>query len=130
MEKKTPTNLFDEIRESVSHYIKSTIELTKLEIFEKLSIASSIIAYSAILLVFVLFALSLIFITVGLYLGELFQNTWAGFGSVSLATLLIVIILLLVKKPIKKKITNRVVSFLMEENDKKDKDKEDKKDIK
>ncbi|HON19677.1 MAG TPA: hypothetical protein PK990_10995, partial [Salinivirgaceae bacterium] len=69
MEKKTPTNLFDEIRESVSHYIKSTIELTKLEIFEKLSIASSIVAYSAILLVIVLFALSLIFITVGLYLG-------------------------------------------------------------
>lgn len=128
MEKKTPTNLFDEIRESVSHYIKSTIELTKLEIFEKLSIASSIVAYSAILLVIVLFALSLIFITVGLYLGELFGNTWAGFGSVSLATLLIVIILLLLKKPIKKKITNRVISFLMEENDKKD--KEDKKDIK
>lgn len=128
MEKKTPTNLFDEIRESVSRYIKSTIELTKLEIFEKLSIASSIVAYSAILLVIVLFALSLIFITVGLYLGELFGNAWAGFGSVSLATLLIVIILLLLKKPIKKKITNRVVSFLMEENDKKD--KEDKKDIK
>ncbi len=128
MEKKTPTALLDELRDDVSHYIKSTIELTKLEIFEKLSIASSIIAYSAILLVCVLFALSLIFITIGLYLGELFQNTWVGFGIVSLATLFIVIILLLMKKPFKKKITNRVVSFLMEENNKKDKkDKKDKK---
>ncbi len=121
MEKKTPTTLFDEVRDDVSHYVKSTIELTKLEIFEKLSIASSIIAYSAILLVCVLFALSLIFITIGFYLGELFQNTWVGFGIVSLATLFIVIILLLIKKPFKKKITNRVVSFLMEENNKKDK---------
>jgi type IV secretory pathway TrbL component len=121
MEKKTPTALFDEFRNDVSHYIKSTIELTKLEIFEKLSIASSIIAYGAILLFCVLLALSLIFITIGFYLGDLFQNIWVGFGIVSLATLFIVIILLLVKKPIKKKIINKVVSFLMEENNKKEK---------
>lgn len=121
MEKKLPTTLFDEIKDDVSHYVKSTIELTKLEIFEKLSIASSVIAYSAILMVFVVLALLLICITVGLYLGDLFQNTWMGFGIVSLGTLLIIIILLLVKKPIKKKVINKVVSFLMEENEKKDK---------
>ena len=111
MEKKTPTALFDEFRNDVSHYIKSTIELTKLEIFEKLSIASSIIAYGAILLFCVLLALSLIFITVGLYLGDLFQNIWVGFGIVSLATLFIVIILLLVKKPIKRRLSIRWFLF-------------------
>lgn len=119
MEDKTVSTLFEEIKEDVSKYVDNTVQLAKLQAFEKIGIGSAATAYSVMLIFFVLFALALILITLGLYLGELLQNSWAGFGIVSGVTIVIVLILLLAKKSITKSITNKVINFLMEDDNKK-----------
>jgi hypothetical protein len=123
MEDKTVSTLFEEIKEDVSKYVNNTVHLAKLQAFEKIGIGSAATAYSVMLIFFVLFALALILITLGLYLGELLQNAWAGFGIVSGVTIVIVLILLLAKKSITKSITNKVINFLMEDDNKKKEEK-------
>lgn len=119
MEEEKTSTMFKEIKDDVSKYVMNTIELTKLNAYEKISKATSLVTYSLILAGIILFALFLAFITLAIYLGEILMNMWAGFGLVALLTILLIIILLLIKKPIKKSITNKVVSFLTE-NDEED----------
>lgn len=121
MEEKKVSTLFEEMKDDVSNYITNTLELGKLEIYEKMSKGSSVITYSLILSGVSLVALLFVFITLGLYLGEILQNTWAGFGIVSLAAILLMFILLLVRKPFKNFVTNKVIRFLMESDDKNEK---------
>jgi len=123
MEEKKVSTLFEEMRDDVSRFITSSLELGKLEVYEKLSLGSSAITYGLIIAGAGLFALLFLLVTVALYLGDLLQNLWVGFGIVTAFTLLVLLILLLVGKPFKKKITNKVARFLME-NDETDKNKE------
>lgn len=117
MEEKKASTLFEEMKDDVSNYVTNTIELTKLQAYEKISKGSSVIAYCLIILYLTLIALTILLITAGLYLGELLQSMWQGFGIVTLATFLLIFILMLARKAMKKSITNRVVSFLMEQDD-------------
>jgi|AGTN01.1.fsa_nt_gi Protein of unknown function (DUF1469). len=118
MEEKKVSTLFEEMRDDISNYISSTLELGKLEIYEKVSLSSSAITYSLITAGVALIALLFVFVTIGLYLGEVLQSMWAGFGIVAASAIVVVLILLLVKKPFKKKFTNRVARFLMENDEK------------
>jgi Zn-dependent protease with chaperone function len=86
-------------------------------VYEKISLGSSAITYGLILGGVSLFALLFLFITVALYLGDLLQNSWAGFGIVTAFALLVLTVMLLVGKPFKKKMTNKVVRFLMESDE-------------
>jgi len=122
MEEKKVSTLFEEMRDDVSRFITSSLELGKLEVYEKLSLGSSAITYGLIIGGAALFALLFLFVTIALYLGDLLQNLWVGFGIVTGFTLLVLLIMLLAGKPFKKKITNKVVRFLME-NDEIDKTK-------
>jgi cbb3-type cytochrome oxidase subunit 3 len=90
-------------------------------VYEKISLGSSAISYGLIIAGVTLFALLFIFITLGLYLGELLQSSWAGFGIVAAFALLLVLVMLFVGKPYKRKVSNRVVRFLMENDEKDDK---------
>lgn len=123
MEDKTVSTLFEELKEDVSKYVNDTIQLVKLQAFEKIGIGSANTAYSVLLIFFVLFALSLILITAGFYLGELLQSNWMGFGIVLVVTLLLVFILLFSKKTITKNLTNKVIKFLMDDENKKKEEK-------
>jgi hypothetical protein len=123
MEDKTVSTLFEELKEDVSKYVNDTIQLVKLQAFEKIGIGSANTAYSVLLIFFVLFALSLVLITAGFYLGELLQSNWMGFGIVLAVTLLLVFILLLSRKSITKTLTNKVIKFLMEDENKKKEEK-------
>jgi hypothetical protein len=49
MEEKKVSTLFEEMRDDVGKFIKSTLELGKLEAFEKLSLGSSAFLYGLIL---------------------------------------------------------------------------------
>ncbi len=121
MEEKKVSTLFEEMRDDVSHFITNTLELGKLEAYEKISLSASAIIYGLVLGGVALFALLFILITAGFYLGEVLESTWAGLGIVAAFTLLIFLIILFIGKPFKKKFTNRVVRFLMENDDKNEK---------
>ena len=117
MEEKKVSTLFEEMRDDIGKYINSTLELGKLEAFEKISIGSSAITYALILGVLSLFFLSFLFITIAHYLGELLQSQWAGFGIVTAFALLLLIVMLLAGKPFRKKVTNIVIGFLRKNDD-------------
>ncbi|MGI6572762.1 MAG: phage holin family protein [Fermentimonas sp.] len=123
MEEKKVSTWFEEIRGDIANYITSTLELGKLEAYEKISQASSIISYSLILSGVALVIFLFVLIAAALYLGELLQSSWMGFAIVAAFALLILLILLIVKKPFKKRCINKVVRFLMHKEDKNDKNK-------
>lgn len=117
MEEKKVSTLFEEMRNDISRFITSTLELGKLEAYEKISLSAAAIVYGLILAGALLFALLFILVTAGLYLGELLQSPWLGFGIVALFTLLALLIILIAGKSFKKKFSNRVVHFLMRDDD-------------
>ncbi len=121
MEEKKVSTWFEEIRDDIGNYITSTLELGKLEIYEKISLGTSIVTYGLLLSGVGLITFLFILITAALYLNELLQSSWMGFALVSAFAFLVLLILLMVKKPLKKKCTNNVVRFLMAQDDKDDK---------
>ena len=121
MEEKKVSTLFEEMRDDVGKFIKSTLELGKLEAFDKLSVGSSAFLYGLILAGAGTIALLFVLVSAGIYLGELLGSLWMGFGIVAAFTLLVVFILLLVRKPIQRSFTNSIVRFLLKQDDKDDK---------
>jgi hypothetical protein len=121
MEEKKVSTLFEEMRDDVGKFIKSTLELGKLEAFEKLSLGSSAFLYGLIVAGAGTIALLFVLVSAGIYLGELLGSLWMGFGIVAAFTLLVVFILLLVRKPIQRSFTNSIVRFLLKQDDKDDK---------
>lgn len=121
MEEKKVSTLFEEMRDDVGKFIKSTLELGKLEAFEKLSLGSSAFLYGLIVAGAGTIALLFVLVSAGIYLGELLGSLWMGFGVVAAFTLLVVVILLLVRKPIQRSFTNSIVRFLLKQDDKDDK---------
>jgi hypothetical protein len=121
MDEKKVSTLFEEMRDDIGKYITSTLELGKLAAFEKISIGSSAFLYGLMLGGIALIALLFIFITSGLYLGELLNSYWQGFVIVSGFAIFLILILLLCKKPIQSTLTNRIVNFLMKQDDKDEK---------
>jgi hypothetical protein len=121
MEEKKVSTLFEEMRDDVGKFIKSTLELGKLEAFEKLSLGSSAFLYGLIVAGAGTIALLFVLVSAGIYLGELLGSLWMGFGIVASFTLLVVFILLLVRKPIQRSFTNSIVRFLLKQDDKDDK---------
>lgn len=117
MEEKKVTTLFEEMKSDVTSYVTNTLELGKLGAFEKISKGSSIITYFIIVGVIVFMALTMLLLTLALYLGEVLQSMWMGFGIVSAAILLTLVIIVLSKKSLKRSIANGVVNFLMETDD-------------
>ncbi|MDY9918739.1 MAG: phage holin family protein [Proteiniphilum sp.] len=121
MEEKKVSTLFEEMRDDISNYISSSLELGKLEVYEKLSLGSAAISYGLIIAGIALVALLFALVTVALYLGELLGSLWAGFGIVSGFSILVLLIMLLLKKYFNQKVTNGVIRFLMTQDDKDDK---------
>jgi ABC-type phosphate/phosphonate transport system permease subunit len=121
MEEKKVSTLFEDMRDDVSHYISSSFELGKLEVFEKVSLGAAVTGYALIVAGITLISLFFILLTTALYLGDLFQNLWIGFGVVTALAVAVLLITLLLKKTFKHKIANEVVRFLMTRDDKDDK---------
>ena len=121
MEEKKVSTLFEEMRDDISKYITSSLELGKLEVFEKVSLGSASVGYGLLVGGIALVALFFALVTAALYLGELLQSPWAGFGIVSGFSILVLLILLLLRKRFNKKVTNAVIRFLVTQDDKDDK---------
>lgn len=117
MEDKTVTGLFEEMKSDVTSYVTNTVEIVKLEAFEKASKGTATAAFTLVLVSFIFLILVLALITLGFYLGDVFDSNWKGFGIVSLGAIGITLILLLIKRPLKNSIINSVISFLLRQED-------------
>lgn len=117
MDEKTVTSLFEDMKRDVSSYVKSNIEIAKLETFEKASKATATTSIYFLLFGLLYLIISLAFITLGLYLAYVLGSYWEGFGIATLGVVFIALVLLLLRKPLKRYITNSIVRFLMRNED-------------
>lgn len=117
MEDKTVTGLFEEMKSDVTSYVTNTIEIVKLEAFEKLSKGAASTAITLFLAGFTFLILSLALLTLGFYLADVFESNWKGFGIVTLGAIVFTLVLLLIKKPLKNSIINSVIRFLVRKED-------------
>ncbi len=117
MDEKTVTSLFEDMKNDISSYVKSNIEIVRLETFEKASKATANTATTLMLSALVYLIFTLLFMTLGFYLAHVLDSYWQGFGITTLVAIFIAIILLLAQKSIKNRITNTMISFLMRNED-------------
>ncbi|NLX81800.1 MAG: hypothetical protein GXZ03_09585 [Proteiniphilum sp.] len=117
MDEKTVTSLFEDMKSDISSFVKSNIEIAKLETFEKASKATATTSIYLLLFGLLYLIITLAFITLGFYLGHVLDSYWEGFGIATLGVVFMAIVLLIVKKPIKSYITNSIVKFLMRNED-------------
>lgn len=117
MEDKTVTGLFEEMKSDVTNYVTNTIEIVKLEVYEKASKGTASTAFILFLVSFVFLILILALFTLGFYLADVFGSYWKGFGIVTLGTIVITLVLLLIKRPLKNSIVNSVIKFLQRQED-------------
>lgn len=105
---------FDLLLEKAENYTKTSIELLKLKVINKSAdVLSSILALIAIGTVVALFTLFLN-IGLGLYIGKMLGDYYLGFFVVSGFYFLLAVVIYLVKeKYIKDKITDLVISKLL-----------------
>jgi hypothetical protein len=111
--------LLEGIKLELLNYINRRVRLFKLDAFEKSSIAASILGYGLIVLIIVGVILFFTLIGLAFFIGELLNNTSAGFGIMALFSLLVLVIIFLNGKRIRTSILNKTIIFLrkIEENE-------------
>jgi len=113
-----PVDFFQELKGLVTDYLAARLKLMKYEIYEKTAkIAASM--FSAFVIVLLVVLVLLFFsISLGFYLGALFDSTGAGFLAVTgLYLILLVPFIFFRKKWIEKIIVNRVLDQLTEKEE-------------
>lgn len=120
MEEMKVSTLFEEMKDDFSNYISNRLKLLKLQTYIKTSKTVGLLTYGLIIVLLMLLALSMVFITLAIYLGSLLESMPLGFAIVSLFAILIVIVVILSRKSIRSKFTNIMVSSLMSDDDEDD----------
>jgi amino acid transporter len=94
------SSLIAKLKADAQELIESKIELLKLEILEKTSIAGSFIIWGLIMINLVFFLFLFAFIALGFLIGQWISNVAGGFAIVAVLYLLILIVLVIFRKPV------------------------------
>lgn len=104
---------FDALAESTTEYAKTSYELVKLKVIDKISdIISSLIPHSVVFVIVVIF---LLFCNLGIvfWLGEIFGEIYLGFFVVAAFYGLLGIFMLIMHNWLKKNIYNKIIKQLL-----------------
>ncbi|MCC6699911.1 MAG: hypothetical protein IT221_00200 [Fluviicola sp.] len=113
MEEKT--NAHESIIQHLENFAKTNVSLIKLKAVEKIADTSSVL-FTRLLLFFFLFMLLFVFnIGLSLWLGTFFGEAYIGFLVVASFYLLIVIFLLLLHQPLRLRLKNQIITYLLTE---------------
>ena len=77
---KDSEKVFQNLKEDISAYINLKLELLKLNTYEKSGKIIGLLSYGLILFFLVVFVILFIFLSLGFFLGDLFDNAAIGFG--------------------------------------------------
>ncbi len=114
------SELIDESKADLSSYIEKRLTLAKLKTYEKVASASSFIIYGLMMSVFALILFILILVGLGFLIGEFLHNYAAGFGVLTVITLVTLFTLVLNAKKIRRffvNITLRTIKKIEEDED-------------
>ena len=103
-------NFFTELKDRFQAYVSDRITLVKLQAVEKMSVAAAAIISGVLLLVFGLFLLIFISITLGFLFSHWLDSYAAGFGIVAgIYLLLILIVVFFGKKLFGNAVTHKLI---------------------
>lgn len=115
---KNPEQIFDNIKKDVVTYFELRFEYLKLSTYERTGKVLGVLSYGLILLFAAFFAFLFIFLSLGFFLGELFNSMGLGFVCVAVLYIAFVLIVVINRNRIKIKVGNEIVSALMSNDDK------------
>ncbi len=107
--------IFRKLKEDLTAYLELKIAYLKVCSFEQIGKVISVLCYGLIWIFLLFFVNLFIFITLGFYLGTLFNNMGIGFACIAAVYLLTVGLLYLKRKSIKRQIENVVIRLLTED---------------
>ncbi len=116
MEEKKVSTLFEEMKDDLADYVSNRLRLFKLQTYAKTSKSGASLIYTIVAILLILFALNLVFITLAIFLGEILGSMALGFAIVSLFAIVVVTIIIMTRKSIRRGLTNRIVSSLMNDD--------------
>ena len=111
------STLFTEMKEDVTAYTTLKLKLFQLVIYEKLGRTMSFLLYGLIVLLVIFFAVLFLFMTVGVYLGELMHSTTLGMVSMSALYILSLCLLIAFRKKIQLWVMNLFLAEITKNDD-------------
>lgn len=111
------TEELDQLTQHLKQYVRTTIEIIKLELIERSIIISSYILLQVIRWMLFTIALLILSVALGFYISDYLNDYIAGFGFIGTIYLLIAMILsILNQRKIEKSIQNKIITNLFSEN--------------
>lgn len=103
---------FDNLLKSLTGYIETKVELTKIEAKEAISkIAAKIILYLSLFII-LQFTIAFISLTVGLIINKAFDSRYMGFLIVTAVYILLMVIMFLKRDAILKNISEKTLELI------------------
>ena len=93
-------DIFDELKEDASGWVKARTELLKLELTERFALILASLMSGGFMLIIVFFFLFFIMMALGFYLGELWHSVPLGMLAVAGIVMLKLILFMLLRKPL------------------------------
>jgi hypothetical protein len=107
------TEPFSELSDNIKQYVRTTIEIIKLEVIQRVAVIIAYFIYTFFKLLLFGMSLLMLSISIGLYLSEYLNNYAKGFAIVGVFYLLIFLIIYFVNRSwIEKNIQNNIIRNL------------------
>lgn len=98
--------LLDESKADISSYVEKRLALAKLRIYEKVASSFSHIIYSLLICLFAFVVFTLVFLGLGLFIGEQLGNFSLGFGILTLVLLFFMFIVIANQRKVRRFLVN------------------------
>jgi hypothetical protein len=95
---KENSPIFSELRQLITEYFDARLKLIKLETFEKIAKVTAVLFSSLVVALLGFFLLFFLSMSLGFYLGKVFDSQTLGFLSVTGLYLILFVLVLLMKK--------------------------------
>lgn len=101
--------ILDESKADLSSYLEKRLMLAKLQIYEKVASSFSHIAYALIICFFAVIISILVFLGLGLFIGEQLNNYSLGFVLLSILVIIVLLVVIASKRKVRRFLVNLVL---------------------
>ncbi len=116
MNEKSP--VISELRQLITEYFDARLKLLKLETFEKIAKVTAVLFSSLVMALLAFFLLFFLSMSLGFYLGKIFDSMALGFLSVTGLYLILFVLVLLMKKDLLENfLIERIIGELTKKED-------------
>ena len=108
------SGIFTELKQLIADYLDARLSLIKLEAFEKIAKVTAVLFSSLVVALLGFFLLFFLSMSLGFYLGKVFESMALGFLAVTGLYLLLFVLVLLMKKDLMEKfLIERIIGELI-----------------